>query len=1120
MKRFTQALATAFILLAYLQTQAQLTVDAGPSQTICTGFSAQLTANVSGGTPPYLYQWAPASNLSNPVIHNPLAGPTVTTTYSVTVTDNLSATATDTVTVYVNNLQIGQPTAVDASCANVFDGSITINSTGGFSPYTYTLNGGPSQPSNIFNGLGDGTYTAEVIDAQGCSSSTPVFIDTTYSVSTSINSLTNVSCFSGSDGSATIQLNGGILPIVYNINGVTWWPTGTFSNLSAGNYNLEGMDSKGCRSSVPLTIGQPTQIQAQTIVTNVTCNGGNNGSINLTVTGGTPAYVYNWSNASTTQIQSNLSAGTYTVTITDNHGCTVTASDMVSQPTQIQAQTVVTNISCNGANNGSIDLVVTGGTPGYTYNWSNGSQTQDQSNCSANPYAVTVQDSHLCSASAAATVSQPTAVQIQFTQVIDVTCFGLQDGAINVTVSGGSGPYSFLWSTFNSSEDISGLGGGTYHVIVTDASGCSRSDSAIVNEPPQLYTTAVVHNVTCNGDNDGYIDVTAYGGTLPYTFLWNNSTTTEDEPTLSGGTYVVTITDLNGCTAASLYVVNEPAPIQLSFTMIPVACNGAQSGSLSVTPTGGVTPYTYLWSNFSTDSNLTNIASGVYHFLLTDSNGCQKQDSFTVTEPTAIQINTFVTNAVCYATSTGTISVTTFGGTPGYTYSWSNGATGTGITGLAVGNYALTVSDANNCTAESYPTVMEPPQLALQLTSATGSLPDTLCIDAIGGTGAYNYVWSTGNTTSCINIVSAGNYIATVTDANGCSATVTSLMPCPNECVWPGDANYDGIVDNDDLLPIGLAYGTTGPQRPSQDISWSPHVASTWATTVFVDSTYKNAKHSDCNGNGIINADDSLAIVQNYSLIHAKTDSQVPWRNNIPALQVDLAPDTTHAGDTMYAYISLGDLANTATDVYGISFTLNYEVDVVDTNQTHAVFGDSWLGTASDKISIATDLKQGQMECALTRIDHTARSGSGEIGYVSFVITTDNINGKTYAYHNLHVWLSNVIMIDNIGNYLMVNEGQDSSLVEYEPTGIAETEKQIDFAMLPNPAGNQLAVYNIPYNVTTVQVTDLAGRVLTTQPVLGQRRLTLDVSGFAEGFYIIQVRSAKTMRAKQLIIAR
>lgn len=217
---------------------------------------------------------------------------------------------------------------------------------------------------------------------------------------------------------------------------------------------------------------------------------------------------------------------------------------------------------------------------------------------------------------------------------------------------------------------------------------------------------------------------------------------------------------------------------------------------------------------------------------------------------------------------------------------------------------------------------------------------------------------------------------ATVTDTNGCWAQDSVFILASNPCVWPRDADNNGIVDNNDLLPIGLAYGTIGFSRhPNiRNILWYAHEASDWADTL---SSGVNYKHIDCNGNDTVNANDTAAIIQNYGLTHAKTDDQPPWRATDPALYVALSPDTLRAGDTARVLLTLGDANIPASNVYGLAFTLRYDALVVDTAQTKIVFGNSWFGSASDKISIAKDFPlNGELHCSLTRIDHTMRSGS------------------------------------------------------------------------------------------------------------------------------------------------
>lgn len=285
-------------------------------------------------------------------------------------------------------------------------------------------------------------------------------------------------------------------------------------------------------------------------VSHVSCFGGNNGAVNITVSGGTPAYSFAWSNGQNTEDLNTLTSGIYTVTVTDANGCTKTAVATVSQPMALLAVTTATDDACFGASNGDVSLTVTGGTTPYTYVWSNGTTTQNLVNVAAGTYCVTVTDAHGCSTSTCTVVLENPEI-ILSTSVTNVNCNGGSDGAIELSVSGGTPAYSLtLWSNGKTTQDISGLAAGTYTVTVTDFSGCTRTTSATVTQPTAIVLSATAVNVSCFGGANGSIDLTVSGGTSPYTYQWSanaGNATTQDVNGLPAGTYNVTVTDAHGC---------------------------------------------------------------------------------------------------------------------------------------------------------------------------------------------------------------------------------------------------------------------------------------------------------------------------------------------------------------------------------------------------------------------------------------------------------------------------------------------------------------------------------------------------------------------------------------------
>ena len=584
-------------------------------------------------------------------------------------------------------------------------------------------------------------YRAVASNTSGSATSTAATL-TVVSISTT-GSKTDVACNGGSNGSATVVPSGGVAPYSYS-----WAPFGgtaaTATGLSAGTYTVTVTDNSGCQTTRTFTINQPASaVSGTTVVTNVACNGASNGSINLTPAGGTAPYTFNWGGGITTEDRTGLAAGTYTVTITDANGCTATVNATVTQPASaVSGTTVVTNVACNGASNGSINLTPAGGTAPYTFNWGGGITTEDRTGLAAGTYTVIITDANGCTATVNATVTQPTALSGTVTQT-NVLCNGGSTGTATVTVTGGTAPYTYSWSpSGGTAATATGLSAGTYTVTVTDANGCTLTRTVTITQSSAVSGTTVVTNVACNGASNGSINLTPAGGTAPYTFNWGGGVTTEDRTGLAAGTYTVTITDANGCTATVNATVTQPASAVSGTTVVTdVACNGASNGSINLTPAGGTAPYTFNWGGGVTTEDRIGLAAGTYTVVITDANGCTATVNATVTQPTALSGTVTQTNIACNGGSTGSATITVTGGTAPYTYSWSpSGGTTATASGLAAGIYTVVVTDSKGCTLTRTVTITQSGPVAAPTGAATQNFTSGSTLSALVVTG-QNIKW-------------------------------------------------------------------------------------------------------------------------------------------------------------------------------------------------------------------------------------------------------------------------------------------------------------------------------------------------------------------------------------------
>ncbi|MBK8847549.1 MAG: hypothetical protein IPO27_13815 [Bacteroidetes bacterium] len=599
-----------------------------------------------------------------------------------------------------------------------------------------------------------------------------------------VSSQSNVTCSGGNNGCATIDnLNGGF-PFTY------LWSDGNTNasrcGLAAGTYTATVTDNTGATGTVNVTIAQPTSITATCSGTDVTTPGGSNGTASVTASGGTGALSYLWSNANTNASMSGLSAGTYTVTVTDANGCTQTCSTTILEPTcNITIGALVKDVICNGGADATIDVTVAGANGAISYLWNDGNTNEDRAGLSIGTFTVTVTDAANCTNTASFAISEPIILGMSAIPT-NVSTNGGSDGSVNVTTSGGTSPYSFLWNDGDTNEDRTNLAAGTYTATVTDDNGCTAILSVTLYEP--LSVTCAGVDPSSVGANDGSVTTVVVGGLAGYTYIWSNGDTSNDLGAVAAGTYTVTVTDILGNTSTCQTTLVDPFGILCAG--VDVTTNGGSDGSANVTATGGVSPFTYLWSNGSTGTVISGIGAGVYTITVTDNSNSTLSCIVTINEPTCNEVvSGLVIDVLCNGGTDASIDVTVTGANGTVTYLWNDGNTNEDRTGLAAGTYTVTATDAAGCIETATFTVTEPALLGMSGTptdvTTNGGNNGSIDVTATGGTPAYTYLWNDGDTNEDRSGLTAGTYTVTVTDANGCTeeATFTINEPGCNEVV-------------------------------------------------------------------------------------------------------------------------------------------------------------------------------------------------------------------------------------------------------------------------------------------------------------------------------------------------
>ncbi|MBX7093731.1 MAG: choice-of-anchor L domain-containing protein [Flavobacteriales bacterium] len=807
----------------------------------CTGSA---TANPTGGNPPYTYLWSPGGQTSQ------TASGLCAGTYTVTVTATGGCTATSTVSVT-------QPTAVTAtatptavSCNGGNNGQIVVNGAGGTAPLQYSLNGGAFQTGNTFTGLTAGTYTIIVKDANGCQITLTSTITQPTAVAGTVTSTVAASC-GFANGSVTVTGSGGTAPYTYSINGGAFQSSGTFPNLLPGSYTVVVKDANGCTISTPITItinalAQPTA--TVTSQTNVSCAGGVNGAALIGISGGTGPYTYDLNPAvgpnpppQASNSFSGLTAGNYTVVVTDVNNCTSSVTFTITQPTQLTISTVATAALCNGDCNGQITVTASNATPPYQYSGNAGATFQASNvltNLCAGTINVVVKDANGCQVNSNVGITQPAVLAATYTPTNPI-CNGICNGQVVVATSTGGTPtyqFSIDGGALQTSTSFTNLCAGVHNMLIQDAHGCQQTATLTLANPPGYTVDTVFTDPSNCGFNDGNFQVVASGGFAPYTY--NNVTAGFSDPNglfqnLTAGAYEILVTDAHGCQETYFVGVNDIQMNGVLNFVTDATCPGACDGTVSTIATGGFGSISYDLDNGSQtqlgSGDFSGLCDGSHAIAMTDQGFCVYVVTFNVTAPPAIVYTQATTNVSCFGGSNGSITFNApSGGTAPYQYSINGGTTfqaGLSFTGLAAGTYNLVVKDANGCLQTATATITQPTQIVVSENhtnlTCNGNNSGTLSIGAVGGIAPYQYSnnnCATSQAFSSFFGLAAATYTVCVTDANGCTMTNTAIITEPaaiTATLTPDDPNcFNGT---DGSIVVNANGGTPAFQYSSDN---------------------------------------------------------------------------------------------------------------------------------------------------------------------------------------------------------------------------------------------------------------------------------------------------------------
>jgi len=754
----------------------------------------------------YNYLWSNAATTED--LNNLTPG-----TYTVTISLG-TCVSSSTFVVQNNALPPNVTSAGTAASCDFANGAADLNVNGGTGPFTYLWSNAATDEDLV--DLAPGTYTVTVTGANACTEvSSVTVLNNNIALNLSSTAIQNSSC---------VAANGSLDLEVAPAGAYTYlWSNAAtdedLTNLSGGAYTVT-VSLGTCQSTNTFIVADNTVTPTlSTTITASICSV-DNGAIDLSVSGPAGPYTYLWSNAATDEDLAALFPGNYSVTVTASNGCTEVAS--------LNVPNNATNFSLAGAsapltdcstNNGAINLNITPA-GSYTYLWSNAATDEDLNGLAPGTYTVSVTESGSCTATASFFVIDQRTNPVTSQTLTPELC-GLADGSIDLSVLGGTAPYSFAWSSGQVTEDLANLSAGTYTVLLTDANNCTATASVTV--PGNAINFSLAGTASPNSSciqNNGSVDLTLNPPT-GYTFTWSNGTMTEDLVNISAGSYTVTVSAGGNCTSTANFTVasNVPTP-QIAQTIVPSDC-GQADGSIDLSVSGSPAPYQYFWSNGSVLEDLTNILAGSYSVIVTAANGCTSVGNYTVTDNIFVpNIGSSLTPATSCVVNNGAVDLTI---TPsmGYTFVWSNGSLTEDLNNVAAGTYSVTVSAGGGCTSTAVVTVasnVPPPVIANNIAAATcGQASGTIDLSISGSPTPYQFDWSNGAVLEDLSGILSGTYSVTVTAGNGCTSVGSFVVP--EDVIIPAIAGMPSAANS--CLSANGAIDLTVTPALTYTFNWS-----------------------------------------------------------------------------------------------------------------------------------------------------------------------------------------------------------------------------------------------------------------------------------------------------------
>lgn len=932
-----------------------------------------------------------------------------------------------------------------------------------------------------------------------------------------------------------------------------------------------------------INVGTPCNIVFTMESEDVNCNSNCDGTATVNADLGDDLS-YEWSDGQTGATATNLCAGIYEVTISDGNGCEAITEVTIEEPDALIISTSSSNETSNDANDGTATVNPSGGNPGYTYLWSNGSTEQTATALAPGQYIVTVTDSKDCQTTSSVNILAYDCSGFNVsTSTTMVSCFGDNDGSALATPAGSFGPYIYQWSNGDTNQQAFGLQAGTYTVTVSDGFNCPFNVSATVPQPDELVANATSTSETGNSANDGTATVTFDGGTNPITAEWSNGNSGTMITNLTPGNYSVTVTDGNDCTATASITVNsfDCGGFSAGVSSTDISCFGENDGTANVSGVVGNAPYSYNWSNGSTNVSISNLSAGTYQVTVSDASDCETTLSVTIDEPTELQSTLSKTDETSNSGNNGTASVNPSGGSQPYSYLWSNGNTTNVVTDLAPGNYSVTITDNNDCSwFQSFN--IQPFDCAISgnLSITNASCPNTADGSATiiinGGTDPFDISWSNGDIGPTAENLAPGFYIVTVVDFNECDFMQTfQIMGLDNVSPTTVTQNIMVALDNDGQVVVS-------PQDVDNGSSDNCGIASmTLSETNFDCNDIGNQSVLftviDENGNQA-STNVMITIVDLQSPVLTSCPNDIQIFNCEEVVTYDLPQATDNCSGVMMELVSglgsggvfpLGVTTETYefSDVGGniseCSFTVTLDYDLaldfevqepscaggsdgaLIFNPTGGVPAYSFDFSGGDPVNLTS----GTYSTTLTDSQGCIIIETADIGEppaLTIVIgnVTDAVDGaggsieisvdggtgnKIINYYLDGVLLTNVDPMDLApGNYVIevVDENGcslESDVVTVENmVGTNESELGKKVTVFPNPTNGSVFVkLNLPQSAwVDIHIIDVNGKEVlpVSSEIMNPNSFQFDMNNLSAGVYLIQILIDEELVTKRVVL--